>query len=182
MTSIKLIVNGAEARAEVDGILTAGMVGIPVTIVCDSTWNGLTKNLVCRRGEAQGPYSTNARTIPDVASAATVAHEVMMAGMELYLGLEGYNADGTLVIPTTWANCGEILPGATSDSDYSVNPTLPVWVRLRTELDLLPETIEAALRKAEDRWQASMDLDYARTDWVSDQIRLAVNATWEASY
>lgn len=178
MTSIKLIVNGAEARTEVSGTLTSGMVGIPVTIECDSSWDGLTKNLVCRRGEAQGPYSTNARTILDVGTASTVAPEVMMAGMELYLGLEGYNDDGTLVIPTTWANCGEILPGANSNSDYSANPTLPVWVRLRAELDMLPETIDAALRKAEERWQN----EYASSAWVIEQIRLAIHATWEDTY
>ena len=50
MTSIKLIVTGAAARAEVDGELTAGMVGIPVTIQYDSAWDGLTKTLVCKGG------------------------------------------------------------------------------------------------------------------------------------
>ena len=35
MTSIKLTVTGASARAEVDGLLTSGMVGIPVTISYD---------------------------------------------------------------------------------------------------------------------------------------------------
>ena len=47
LTSIKLIVHGAKARAEVQGVLTAGMVGIPVTIEFDKSWNGLSKNLVC---------------------------------------------------------------------------------------------------------------------------------------
>ena len=42
MTSIKLIVTGASARAEVDGLLTSGMVGVPVSVTYDSAWDVLT--------------------------------------------------------------------------------------------------------------------------------------------
>ena len=48
MTSIKLTVQGANTSVTVTGKLTAGMVGIPVTIAYDEEWDGLTKNLVCR--------------------------------------------------------------------------------------------------------------------------------------
>ena len=48
LTSITLTVNGAEIRASMAGTLTSGMVGIPIIIEYDDTWEGLTKNLVCR--------------------------------------------------------------------------------------------------------------------------------------
>lgn len=127
MTSIKLIVKGANARAVVDGPLTSGAVGIPVTITYDSAWDGLTKALICRS-------EAGARTILDVEDTATVAHEVMKPDRILYIGVEGRNADGTLVIPTVWARCGHIQPGATSDADPSLDPRLPIWQQLQEQI------------------------------------------------
>ena len=150
MTSIRLIVEGTTARAEVTGELIAGMAGIPVTIQCDSTWEGLSKDLVCRSGEGAGELSACTRMIPDVKDAATVAHEVMVGGRPLYLGLEGYNADGTVVYPTKWADCGMILAGTEVGADPSLAPTLPVWRWVRTLLDQVPETIRTALTQAKE--------------------------------
>ena len=102
MTSIMLTVIGAQARATVTGTLTSGMVGIPITIEYDETWDGLTKNLMCRCSP-WGSDDGEIRTRLNVGEASTVAHEVMQSDMYLYLGVEGFNADGTLVIPTAWA-------------------------------------------------------------------------------
>lgn len=134
MTSILLTVNGAEAQASVSGTLTSGMVGVPVTIKYDETWDGLTKNLVCRCSEWD-LESGEQRTILNVGNTAVVAHEVMQAGKYLYLGLEGYSPDGNLVIPTTWARSEfQIQSGANADADPSTEPTLPVWEQLQTEI------------------------------------------------
>ncbi len=119
MTEIKLIVNGASAEAQVNGPLTAGMVGIPVTIEYDHIWDGLQKTLVCK-GEG-------VRSIVNVGIQSTVAHEVLRFGRNLYLGVEGCSQDGTLVIPTVWANCGPILPSAQADCDSTSDPTPSVW-------------------------------------------------------
>ena len=135
MTSIKLVVNGAQARAEVDGILTSGAVGIPVTIQYDSAWDGLTKNLVCTSGK-WGPTG-KPRVVLNVDGSATVAHEVMTADCHLYIGVEGRNADGTLVIPTVWADCGTIFPGANADADPSVAPAQPVWAQMQAQINEL---------------------------------------------
>lgn len=109
MTSIRLSLTGPTARAEVEGVLTAGMVGVPVHIVCDSAWDGLHKSLVCQGG-------VSGRTILNVGDEAVVAPEALLWGKwsrnELFLGLEGRRADGTLVIPSTMAYCGQILPGS----------------------------------------------------------------------
>lgn len=130
MTSIKLIVTGASARAEVDGLLTSGMVGIPVTISYDSAWDGLKKTLVCRGGSV-------IRTILNVDGTATVPHECMIANATLQIGVEGRNDDGTLVIPTVWARCGLICSGANADADPSTDPTLPVWARIESKIGSL---------------------------------------------
>lgn len=132
MTSIFLTVNGAQAQASVSGTLTSGMVGVPVTIEYDKAWDGLIKNLVCRC--SRGTVQEDHRTILNVGNTAVVAHEVMQAGMHLYLGIEGCNADGTMVIPTVWAMCGVIESGANADADTSAEPTLPVWEQLQTEI------------------------------------------------
>lgn len=148
MTSIKLFVTGASARAEVDGLLTSGMVGIPVTIVCDGAWDGLTKALVCRAGSI-------VKTILNVRGTATVAHECMIANATLQIGIEGRNADGTLVIPTVWARCGLICSGANAEADPSTDPTLPVWAQIESKIGSLDnlntqakENIVAAINEA----------------------------------
>lgn len=133
MTSITLNVTGAKVQATVNGPLTSGMVGIPVTIRYDNVWNGLIKNLVCRCGQ-WGPQKGETRTVLSVSETATVAHEVMKADMHLYLGLEGYSADRELVIPTTWADCGKIQHGADGGADPSTTPTLPVWAQLQDQI------------------------------------------------
>ena len=78
MTSIKLEVTGAT----VTGPLTSGMVGIPVTIQYDETWEGLTKNLVCRCG-LKDSDGGETRTILNVDKTAVVAHEVMLPCLPL---------------------------------------------------------------------------------------------------
>lgn len=138
MTSITLIVTGASVHAEVNGILTSGMVGIPVSIRYDEAWNGLTKNLVCRCGRWDSA-SGDVRTILNVGAGAVVAHEVMQPETVLFLGIEGFSADGSLVIPTIWANCGYIHPGTTTGADLSATITLPIWDQLSTMIGSLDE-------------------------------------------
>lgn len=138
MTSIQLIVTGARIHAKVCGPLTSGMVGIPVSIQYDNIWDGLTRTLVCKGGGTP-------RSVSGIGTEATVAHEVMRAGVNLYLGIEGRNADGTLVIPTTWADCGPILEGANATDDTSLTEDNPIWTQLQQQIGALydletPET------------------------------------------
>lgn len=134
MTSIKLIVTGAHAKAMTTGPLTSGMVGIPVTIEYDEAWMGLTKNLVCRCSP-WGTEDGEIRTVLNVENAASVAHEVMKAGFHLYLGIEGFSEDGKLVVPTIWAWCGEIRYGANTVGDPSTDPDLPIWNQLQAQIE-----------------------------------------------
>ena len=134
LTSIKLMLTGAQAWATVDGPLTSGMVGIPVTIKFDDAWDGLTKNLICRCS-TWGSNGGEIRTLLNVGDTSTVAHEVMQPDRYLYLGVEGFSDDGALVIPTTWARCGKIEYGANADGDPSADPELPIWNQLQTQIN-----------------------------------------------
>lgn len=166
MTSIKLMVTGAQAWASVTGPLTSGMVGIPVTIEYDEVWAGLTKNLMCRCspwGSNNGEY----RAILDVGETATVAHEVMQSDMYLYLGVEGFSDDGNLVIPTTWARCGRIEYGANSCDDPSTDPELSVWNQLQIEMEqtkeyvLTPEQADNIQSYAQEAAQSAQEAKQA---------------------
>ena len=150
MTTIKLTVSGAKATAIVDGVLTSGSVGIPVTIEYDSIWDGLAKNLMCATGKWHPAGAPKA--IINIDGSAAVAPEALIADNHLYLGVEGRNADGTLVICSTWADCGTVFAGADTNADPSVQPTAPVWAQLRAEIEQLkiPTVSDAQIETALD--------------------------------
>lgn len=158
MTTIQLTLTGPEAKAQVDGVLTAGMVGVPVTIVYDQAWEGLAKTLVCKGGG-------KTRKLYNVGTGAVVAPEVLACRRwednGLYLGVEGRDAEGELVMPSTFAYCGEILPGAQSTCPESDQPENPVWAQILTQLgdldqlntprrDNLVAAINASIGRSQD--------------------------------
>lgn len=127
MTSIKLTLTGASASAEVEGALTSGMVGVPVTICCDSAWDGLIKTLVCRSG-------TGTQAVVNVQNQTTLPSEALKRSKwgknDLFLGVEGRRGDGTLVIASTMAFCQKILPGANPGEDPGMDRGNPVWMQI----------------------------------------------------
>lgn len=181
MTSIKLMLNGAQAWAATDGPLTSGMVGVPVTIEYDEAWDGLTKNLMCRCSP-WGSTNGEIRTILDVGDTSTVAHEVMQADMYLYLGVEGFSDDGTLVIPTTWARCGKIEYGANTCEDPSTNPELSVWNQIQTEMEQIrqdvvtPELVAEIKGYAQSASQAASDAERSQDNAVAASNAALSNA------
>lgn len=109
MTSIQLTLTGPQAQAQVSGVLTAGMVGVAVYVDCDSAWDGLTKTLVCRCNGVRGIVEqVERRTL----LASGVLQWDRLGRNELFLGVEGRNAEGDLVIPSTMAFCGRVYPSA----------------------------------------------------------------------
>lgn len=117
MTAINFSAKGAAATAEKIGILTAGMVGVPVTFSFDSAWDGLNIIAVFRCGgvvKDRVLIGTNQTTVP---------WEVLKRKGLLEIGAEGRSADGSVVIPTVWAGVGQILPGANASADPGLEPT-----------------------------------------------------------
>lgn len=116
MTSISLKVNGASVVASVNGKITSGMVGIPVNIEYDNSWEGLTKTAVFRVGYFE-------RDRKNIGTTTTVPWEVLRnSGKPLEIGIEGKNEDGSVIIPTIWATVSTILPGANSSIPGAPNP------------------------------------------------------------
>ena len=130
MPRITLYLKDAEIRSEVSGILTSGMAGVEVNLICDDSWDGLLKTLVCRTGDiAKSVLVKNDRGV--------VAHEALVEGKWLELGVEGRNEDGSVVIPTLWERCCIVMPGTDAQADPSADPTLPIWGQLQKRVEAL---------------------------------------------
>lgn len=139
MTDIMIKVAGASAtRVSQTGILTTGMVGATVTFSFDGLWDELSKTAVFRcHGVTRDQLQWDGLTVQ-------IPPEVLVAAGELYVGVEGRNGDGSLVIPTVWARAGNVHDGANASGDPSTEPGLPVWAQIQAmigELDKL-ETVD----------------------------------------
>ena len=77
------------------------------------------------------------------------AEVVAEAGGKLLVGVYGVNAEGTLVIPTLWADLGHVRYAAEPSGDESTDPALPVWAQLDERVAALEEQ-EKEEQQAED--------------------------------
>ncbi len=121
MTAINFSAKGAAATAEKIGILTEGMVGVPVSFSFDGAWDGLNIIAVFRCGGV-----TKDRVLIG-ANQTTVPWEVLKRQGLLEIGAEGRSADGSVVIPTVWAKVGQLLPGANASADPGLEPSPAVY-------------------------------------------------------
>ena len=155
MTKLYLTVTGASASVEKIGPLTAGMVGAGVECSFDDAWDELNRLVVFRCGEIKKDNS-----LKD--GKTTVPHEVLtQPGQMLYIGVEGRNQDGSLVIPTVWAEAGRVFPGAGASGDPALAPTPTQFERFMAEVEKVDEKIGEALTEARERG------DFDGTDGIS---------------
>ena len=126
MDNIHIIVDGTDAHVTALTPLTAGMVGATARFTFTGTaWEGLTKIAVFRCG---GVSRDSADWDGQV---CTIPHECLAtAGEPLLLGVYGANSDGTVVIPTVYADCGVIRLGADPSGDPAADPTAPFFAAL----------------------------------------------------
>lgn len=139
MESIKISVAGRVAAVPAELPVVSGTVGLPVEFTFDYAWEGLQKTAVFR---------ANGKTLDciGIENSATVPWELLKSpGCRLWAGVYGTNADGTLQIPTVWADLGIIQPGADPSGDESANPSLPVWEQLRTEVGDIEKALDSIL-------------------------------------
>ena len=129
MTHINIKISKAVATAEKDGIITTGMVGVPVSFMFDSWWDGLTVTAVFKGSGA--PIS-----VPLLGATETVVPwEVLKRPSTLLrIGAEGRLPDGTLVIPTTWATVGIVMSGANATDDLAKPPTPTAFDRIMSQI------------------------------------------------
>ena len=133
MTIVTVEVSGATAVASKTGPLTRGMVGVPVNLTFNETWKSLTKTIVFKAGNLilDQLYTGDQIVVP---------WEMLMSLQDLYIGVFGTNADGSLSIPTVWSYVGAVLPGADPSGDTSTDPSMPVYQQLQAQIDQLKQT------------------------------------------
>lgn len=129
MTHINIKISKAVATAEKDGTITTGMVGVPVSFMFDSWWDGLIVTAVFKGSGA--PIS-----VPLLGATETVVPwEVLKRPSTLLrIGAEGRLPDGTLVIPTTWATVGIVMSGANATDDLAKPPTPTAFDRIMSQI------------------------------------------------
>ena len=125
MDGIKIEVTGNIARTiEKPTKITAGTVGLPVEFTFDSHWEGLSKTAVFRVGRVS-------KIVDWLETETVVPWELLVKpGAWLSIGVYGVNKDGSVAIPTIWANVCVICDGANPDGDVSTDPTLPIWQKI----------------------------------------------------
>ena len=141
MTNICVTVKDGKAEAKLTGVLTTGMVGVPVEFSFGPEWQDLSITAV---------FKGSATVIDRVligTDKTTVPHEVLaLEGSSLWIGAEGRNAAGDLVIPSTMVKVGDILCGADPSGDESIDPSQPVWAELMTLVNDLANTAEGSVK------------------------------------
>lgn len=142
MDGIKIDVTGNIARViEKPPRITSGTVGMPIEFTFDNQWLNLTKVAVFRAGHIT-------KTVNNPEGDVTVPWEVLTRpNVWLTVGVHGVNRDGTVVIPTIWANVCPIHVGVTPEDDPSTDPTLPIWQEIKNYIATL--TLKPTAREAE---------------------------------
>lgn len=114
MVNIDITVNGTSVVAKPNTKITAGMVGATFSITYDEDWEDLTKKVIFKADQ-----------LTRIAEGSVVPFEVLrLPSKTLFVGVEGKNADGEIVIPTVWACVGKILPGANGEVPASAAPSV----------------------------------------------------------
>ena len=147
-TKLHVEVNDVQATATLTGALTSGMVGIPVTFQFDECWDELKKLAVFSDGKQKVFLDL------DLVDDVTIPHEVLKeAGALVRVGVEGRKTDGTVVIPTRWADVGVVLFGAQAGNEPALNPTPSVYDQIMQRLDELEATQDPdAIKNAVDEY------------------------------
>lgn len=124
MELAKMEVSRAEIRKVHRGKLTSGMVGVAeIAFSFDDAWDGLNRIAVFKAGG----------TVKDVlliGESCVIPHEVLERPVHLVVGVYGTDADGSVVIPTVWADLGMVEQGAKPSGEISKKPTPEVWAQI----------------------------------------------------
>ena len=123
MSNIHSAVSGADAAVTRPATLTAGMVGAAVTFsFSGEAWAALEKIAVFRAGNVRRDV-----TAWENGTCAIPWECLRTPGEHLLAGVYGADGDGTVVIPTVYADCGVIQPGADPTGDPAADPDTPFF-------------------------------------------------------
>ena len=102
-----------------------GIVGAVVSVAyTDPAWDSLRKTVVFRGAVT--------KDVLDAGNEVVVPTEtVSSAGVTLYMGVYGVDAENNVVIPTVWTELGVVQGAATPSGDASTDSSLPVWAQIQ---------------------------------------------------
>lgn len=161
MEGIKIEVTGNRAMiVERPQRITAGTVGLPVEFTFDSAWDGLDKTAVFKAGDMCKIHTR-------LETEAVVPWEILAKeGVWLSIGTYGTNLDGSVAIPTIWANVCPISHSAQPEGDPSADPSLPVYQKLMNETGN-PDDLKT---KAKDNFVNAINEIFDKTALASSGI------------
>lgn len=140
MTQIDLFCRGDTARAEVNGQITTGSLGIPVVLHWGAEWDGLAKTVYFRNAQ-QEPLAVQVV----VGENTTVPWEVLRYPGRLEISAEGISRDGSRVLHTRWMDCGSILEAG--GSEKLEPPTPELAQQLLTKVEAAVQDLEQMARR-----------------------------------
>ena len=159
MDGIKIEVTGNIVRViDKPSKITSGTVGLPIEFTFDRAWSELKKIFVFRAG----------CVTKSVENPTTVPWEVLeKPGVWLSVGVYGTNSDGSIVIPTIWANVSPIHIGVDPDGDPTTDPTPSIWQSVQEYLATLttkPASKVASVTLLASAWEEGDDYYYQVVD------------------
>ena len=141
---IRIKANGTRAKIEETERLTTGRVGLPILLEFSNEWDGLQKTVVCTAGNV----TKDIAVIDD--TELTVPHECLTtANTHLHIGVYGALPSGKIVIPTIYADAGNIYPGADPSGDEEHQPTPSVVAQILEAANNAVTTANAVAAAAE---------------------------------
>lgn len=119
-----------------------GIVGAVVSVAyTDPAWDSLRKTVVFRGAVT--------KDVLDAGNEVAIPTEtVSSAGVTLYMGVYGVDAENNVVIPTVWTELGVVQGAATPSGDASTDSSLPVWAQVQDmigDLDALNSEVKSNL-------------------------------------
>lgn len=119
-----------------------GIVGAVVSVAyTDPAWDSLRKTVVFRGAVT--------KDVLDAGNEVAIPTEtVSSAGVTLYMGVYGVDAENNVVIPTVWTELGVVQGAATPSGDASTDSSLPVWAQVQDmigNLDALDSEVKSNL-------------------------------------
>lgn len=134
---INIYVQKTLAKACSDAPITSGSVGLEVHFNFSSDWDGLSRTVVFETSE----YYKEIVEIGSGDTAIVPENVMLQSGVKLYIGVYGTDNEGNIVVPTVYADCGEIKRGAnTEPGGTPVNPSQAVM--LQNQIDDLDSRVD----------------------------------------
>lgn len=136
---ISIYVDNVSVTVQETETLTAGRVGLECNVSFGSgLWGGLVKKITFDGAEEKTLLLTD--------SVVTIPWECLAEeGHKVRVGICGENADGTIVVPTLWADLGKIKAAAPRDGEDPEEPTPSVIAQIQQLASSANATSSSAL-------------------------------------